>query len=73
MLEPFKTPKLPTMLEGSVMCVDAKTWNQLVNYVNTQSNTINDIIHSVNSLISSDKHQNTEISIIAKALEEFLE
>ena len=73
MLEHFKTPRLPTMLEGSVMCVDSKAWNALVEYVNNQTNTINNLVDFVNALKSTSDAHESSIQFVAETLEEILE
>ena len=73
MLELFKPPVLPKMLDGAVMCVDANAWNSLLAYVNSQTEVINRIIGFVNDL---NEHENSDaefIKNIAKILEEHIE
>ena len=72
-MEKFNSPKLPTMLEGSVMCVDSKAWNTLISYVNSQTDIINSIVERVDRLVESDNLHGDSIQKLAKSLKELLE
>ena len=65
-MEKFTPPKLPAMLDGSVMCVDANAWNALIEY-------INGFVDVVNGLSEAECKDSEAIIEIAKDLKEHLE
>jgi mannitol-1-phosphate/altronate dehydrogenase len=72
-MEKFTPPKLPAMLDGSVMCVDANAWNALIEYVNEQTQFINSFVDVVNGLSEAESKDSEAIIEIAKDLKEHLE
>lgn len=71
-MEILKRPNLPPMLDGSVMLVDANSWNQILNYIEYQTKTIDVLIEKVDAL-SKRAHANSEsISKISEILKETL-
>lgn len=72
-MDRFETPKLPKMISGAVMCVDSKAWNQLLEYVNSQTDCINQIITKFNELENITKRTVSDVSDVAKILEECIE
>lgn len=71
-MEKFEAPKLPTMLNGAVMCVDAKAWNSLVDYVQHLAEFTNKVVELLNSVSSKEIDDSKAIKRLAEILEEHL-
>ena len=72
-MEKFTPPKLPKMLNGSVMCVDANAWNSLIEYVNSQTIFINNVVETLNKLNEAEIDDAKAIAFISQSLKEHLE
>lgn len=72
-MEKFTPPKLPKMLNGSVMCVDANAWNSLIEYINSQTVFINKVVDTLNKLNEAEIDDANAIAYISKSLREHLE
>ena len=72
-IEKFKAPTLPKMLGNNVMCVDAKAWNSLIDYVTKQTKFINDVIELLNNLSDKELNDSKSIQQLAKIVKEHLE
>ena len=71
-MEKFEAPKLPTMFNGAVMCVDAKAWNSLVDYVQHLAEFTNKVVELLNSVSSKEIDDSKAIKRLAEILEEHL-
>lgn len=72
-MEKFVPPKLPKMLNGAVMCVDANAWNSLLDYVNSQTVFINSVTDALNKVNEAELRDAEAIAFISKSLKEHLE
>lgn len=72
-MEKFKPPKLPKMLNNSVMCIDASAWNQLIEYVNSQTMFINSLTEIVDKVSIDETSHGEAITKIAEMLKEHLQ
>lgn len=72
-MEHFNPPQLPAMLNGAVMCVDAKAWNQFITYVNKQTEFINTLVDILNGVETKANTNADNIKILATNLKELLE
>ena len=72
-IEQFKAPVLPKMLGGAVMCVDAKAWNALIDYVTTQTKFINNVIDLLNKVNANELQHAEAITTLANIVKEHLE
>jgi recombinational DNA repair protein (RecF pathway) len=72
-IEKFEAPVLPKMLGGNVMCVDAKAWNSLIDYVTKQTFFINKIVDLLNKVSAKELDDSEAIQHLATILKEHLE
>ena len=71
-MEKFKAPKLPTMLNGAVMCVNAEAWNSLIAYVQSLTEFTNHAVDILNKVASKELDDSNAIKKLAQILEEHL-
>lgn len=72
-IEKFKAPDLPKMFGNNVMCVDAKAWNSLVDYVIKLSNFVNGAVDLLNQVAAKELNDSEAISKLASIVKEHLE
>lgn len=72
-MEKFKPTKLPSIIDGSVMLIDTESWNNLINYVNSQTIFINNVVDTLNSVIEKETSDSEAIKTLAQLLKEHLE
>lgn len=71
-MEKFTPPKLPTMLNGHVMLVDAEAWNSLVEYIQSLTEFTNTAVDVLNSVVSNETKDSEAIRKISEILKEHL-
>lgn len=72
-IEKFEAPMLPKMFNNNIMCVDAKAWNSLIDYVTKQTKFLNNVIDLLNSLSTKELNDSEAIKQLAKIVKEHLE
>ena len=71
-MEQLKLPTIPKFLNGTLVAVESKCWNALVDYINMQTAYINSQTEIINSL-SRQVAINTEgVHTLANTLKEHL-
>ena len=71
-IEKFKAPVLPKILGGNVMCVDAKAWNSLIDYVTKQTQFMNATIDLLNKVADRELKDSEAITTLAKIVKEHI-
>lgn len=72
-MDKLKRPILPKMLNDSVMLVDAKAWNQLLEYIEYQTNVIENISKIVETTTTRAYSNSEAIVKISEILKENIE
>jgi hypothetical protein len=72
-MELFEKPSLPVMFDGAVMCVDAKAWNTLIDYVNSQTLLIDNLSHALDKVVQQQSLDTTSIKELTRILKEHLQ
>lgn len=71
-MDKFTPPKLPTMLKGHVMLVDAEAWNSLVNYIQSLTDFTNTAVETLNNVANKETKDSEAIKKISEILKEHL-